>query len=54
VTTANPNLGDLVIVLLATTLAGLRDRLAEDGFIRASELAAELTERCDAFIEEVA
>ena len=52
-TTAHPDLGDLVIVLLASTLAGLRDRLAEDGFMRASELAADLTERCDAFIEEV-
>lgn len=48
-----PDMGDLVIVLLASTLAGLRDRLAADGFPEASELAAQLTERCDRFIEEV-
>jgi hypothetical protein len=47
------DLGDLVIVLLASTLAGLRDRLADDGFPKASELAAELTERCDCYIEEL-
>ena len=48
-----PDLGDLVIVLLASTLAGLRDRLSTDGFDRASELAAELTQRCDTYLEEV-
>lgn len=48
------DLSDLVIVLLASTLAGLRDRLADDDFDRASELAAELTERCDAYLEEIA
>jgi hypothetical protein len=47
------DLGDLVIVLLASTLAGLRDRLAEDHFTKASELAAELTVRCDAYLEEI-
>ena len=47
------DLGDLVIVLLAGTLAGLRDRLVDDGFQKASELVAELTERCDAHLEEV-
>ncbi len=52
-TKTTPDMGDLVIVLLASTLAGLRDRLAEDGFEEASELAAELTLRCDEFIEEV-
>ena len=50
---SRPDLGDLVIVLLASTLASLRDRLSEDGFDRASGLVAELTERCDAYIEEV-
>lgn len=49
-----PDLGDLVIVLLASTLAGLRDRLADDGFQRASELAAELTERCDGYLSAAA
>ncbi len=47
------DLGNLVVVLLASTLAGLRDRLADDGFDRASELAAELTERCDTYLEEL-
>lgn len=47
------DLGDLVVVLLAATLAGLRDRLAADGFERASMLAAELTARCDEYLEEV-
>ena len=47
-----PDLGDLVIVLLASTLAGLRDRLAGDGFANASELVAELTDRCDAYLDE--
>ena len=35
------DLGDLVIVLLASTLAGLRDRLADDNFTKASELVAD-------------
>lgn len=50
---AGADLGDLVILLLAGTLAGLRDRLEADGFGNASELVAELTERCDSYIEEV-
>lgn len=49
-----PDLGDLVVVLLAGTLAGLRDRLEADGFGKASELVAELTRRCDRYVEEVA
>jgi len=48
-----PDLGDLVIVLLAGTLAGLRDRLQADGFDKASELVADLTARCDRYVEEV-
>lgn len=48
------DLGDLVIVLLAGTLAGLRDRLTTDGFQQAADLVAELAERCDSYIEEVA
>ena len=47
------DLGDLVIVLLASTLSGLRDRLADDGFTEASELVAELTDRCDVYLEEM-
>lgn len=52
-TQTTPDLGDLVIVLLAGTLAGLRDRLEDDGFAPASALVAELTERCDAYLQEV-
>jgi hypothetical protein len=52
-TETTPDLGDLVIVLLAGTLAGLRDQLGEDGFPNASEFVAELTERCDTYLEEV-
>lgn len=48
-----PDLGDVVIVLLAGTLAGLRDRLADDGFPKASELVAEMTELCDDYLAEV-
>ena len=51
---SRPGLGDLVVLLLASTLASLRDRLANDGFERASGLVAELTERCDSYVEEVA
>jgi hypothetical protein len=48
-----PDLGDLVIVLLAGTLAGLRDRLAQDGFPRASELVALLVEVADSYIDSI-
>ena len=53
-TKSEPDLGDLVIVLLAGTLAGLRDRLQADGFEKASKLVADLTSRCDRYVEEVA
>ena len=53
-TTTEPDLGDLVIALLAGTLAGLRDRLADDGFANASEFVSELTDRCDGYLEELA
>lgn len=52
-TTTEPDLGVLVIVLLASTLAGLKDRLDDDGFPSASEFVAELTERCDIYLEEL-
>ena len=51
---SGPDLGDLVIVLLAGPLAGLRDRLEADGFAHASHLVADLTSRCDRYVEEVA
>ncbi|MDQ3964621.1 MAG: hypothetical protein M3277_12045 [Actinomycetota bacterium] len=49
-----PDLGDLVVVLLAGTLAGLRDRLSDDGFDPAAEFVAQLVTRCDEYLEEVA
>jgi hypothetical protein len=45
-----PELGDLIIVLLASTLAGLRDRLAEDGFEDASDFVADLVDATDHYI----
>jgi hypothetical protein len=49
-----PDLGDLVVVLLAGTLAGLRDRLALDGFDPAAELIADLVEITDDYLTRVA
>ena len=48
-----PDLGDLVVVLLAGTLAGLRDRLAEDGSGLASELVADLVDVADGYLTDV-
>ena len=44
------DLGDFVVVLLAGTLAGLRDRLAADGFERPAELVADLVDVIDAYL----
>ena len=52
-TVPTADLGDLVIVLLASTLVGLRDRLADDNFTKASDLVKELTDRCDTYLEEM-
>ncbi len=49
-----PDLGDIVILLLASTLAGLRDRLVEDGFTGASELVADLVDIADDYLTRVA
>jgi hypothetical protein len=49
-----PDLGDLVLILLASTLAGLRDRLIEDGFESAGEIVADLVELLDDYISSVA
>lgn len=51
--TRSPDLGDLVIVLLASTLAGLRDRLAQDGFEPAADLVADLVEVADDYLTHV-
>ena len=45
-----PDLGDLVVVLLAGTLAGLRDRLAHDGYDGAADLVRDLTDVADDYI----
>lgn len=45
-----PDLGDLMVVLLASSLAGLRDRLHYDGFEAAAELIADLVEIADDFL----
>ena len=50
--TTTPDLGDLVIVLLAGTLTGLRDRLLDDGFHIAADVVADLTYRCDRYLED--
>lgn len=48
-----PDLGDIVVLLLAGTLAGLRDRLTSDGFVRAAELVGDLVEITDHYLTEV-
>ena len=48
-----PDLGDLVVLLLASTLAGLSDRLATDGFHDAAELVSDLVEIVDLYITDV-
>ena len=47
---SDPDLGDLIVVLLASTLAGLRDRLHYDGFDAAAELVADLVETADDYL----
>lgn len=49
-----PDLGDLVVVLLAGTLAGLRDRLAQDGFEPAAELVGDLVDITDDYLTRIA
>ena len=49
-----PDLGDIVVVLLAGTLAGLRDRLVYDGFEDAADLVADLVEIVDEYLTNVA
>lgn len=49
---ASPNLGDFVIMLLASTLGSLSDHLA-DHLTEAAELVRDLGRQCDRFLEEV-
>ncbi|HVM35567.1 MAG TPA: hypothetical protein VM784_09500 [Actinomycetota bacterium] len=46
----DPDLGDLVVVLLAGTLAGLRDRLSSDGFGDAADVVADLVDIIDDYV----
>ena len=45
-----PDLGDLIVVLLAGTLVGLRDRLISDGYPDAAEVVGELAELADDYV----
>jgi hypothetical protein len=46
----NGDLGDLVLALLAGTLAGLRDRLYDDGYPSAGDVVADLVEVTDGYL----
>lgn len=50
---ARSDLGDLIVVLLAGTLAGLRDRLYEDGYEVAGDLVADLVELSDDYVARI-
>jgi hypothetical protein len=43
-------MGDLIVVLLASSLAALRDRLAQDGFEDSALLVADLVDIADDYI----
>jgi hypothetical protein len=47
------DLGDLVVVLLASALCGLRDRLRADGFEGPADLVADLVGAVDDYLEAV-
>lgn len=44
------DLGEFMIMLLASTLAALRDQLFEDGFEDAADLVAQLAEAADDYV----
>jgi hypothetical protein len=44
------DLGDIVVILLVSTLAGLRDRLHHDGFDGAAGLVDDLVEMADDYV----
>jgi hypothetical protein len=50
---AIPDLGDLIIVLLAGTLAGLRDRLLDDDLLDAADLVADMVDIADNYLTAV-
>ena len=45
-----PDAGDLIVAVLAGTLAALRDHLAVEGFEDAAELVADLADVADDYI----
>ena len=49
-----PCMGDLVLTLLAGTLSGLRDRLAQDGHGDDAEVVADLVEIVDDYMAHAA
>ena len=48
------DLGDIVVVLLISTLVGLRDRLVHDGFDGAASLVEDLIEVADEYVVRLA
>lgn len=48
------DLGDLVVMLLAGTLAGLRDRLVDDGYERAADLLGDLVDVANDYLSRIA
>jgi hypothetical protein len=44
---------DIIMLVLACTLAGLRDRLFEDGHDRAAEVVADLVEITDDYLDRI-
>ena len=46
-------LGDLILMLLAGTLSGLQDRLAQDGFETAADVVGDLVEVMDGYLVRV-
>jgi hypothetical protein len=46
----DPDLGEIVVILLVSTLAGLRDRLERDGFDSAAALVHDLVEVADDYV----
>ena len=51
--TRDESWGDMVIVLLAGTLAGLSDRLAHDGYRDAADLVSDLVEIADDYLTRI-
>jgi hypothetical protein len=49
-TEPDPDLGEIVVILLVSTLAGLRDRLDRDGFDSAAALVHDLVEVADDYV----